>query len=132
MSLYDIEIRIFFSHHTGLSPHQMILLTVIGTTNPIQSIKPICTQLYCGTALTIQAIEVIIKHVMITSAKSCFHIHFIISSCSFLLGGFAPQWIFIQIFPKRGPCQNAPPKKERRVITAIATKLMSIKNIERR
>lgn len=121
-----MEIRIFFTHHTDLSPHQMILLTVIGTTNPSQSIKALCTQLYCGIALIIQAIEVIIKNVTMTSVKSCFHIHCIIFSCSFLLGGFAPQWIFIQSFPKRGPCQKAPPKKERRVITAIAMKLSCI------
>ncbi len=127
MSLYETEINIFLIHHTGLSPHQIILLTVIGTTNPSQSIKAFCTQLYCGIALIMQAIEVIIKNVTITSVKSCFHIHFIIFSCSFLLGGFAPQWIFIQSFPNSGPCQNAPPKNERRVITAIATKLISIK-----
>lgn len=75
----------------------------------------------------IQASEVIIKNVTIISVTSCFHTHFIIFSCSFLLGGFSPQWIFIQSFPNNGPCQNAPPKKDTRVITQIAKKLSCIK-----
>lgn len=115
-----IVTRIFLHHHFFLSPPQITLLTVIGTTNPSQSIKAFWIPEYWGIALMIQAIEIIIKKLAINSTRICFHIPFIISSCCFLLGVFSPQWISIQSFPKSGPCQKAPHAIDTMLSTIIA------------
>lgn len=105
---------------------QRTVLVIVGTTNPIQTINAICIPENEGSISMRNARVIIISRLAMNSMVISFHmpsIIFFISSSEYFL---SPWWIFIQSFPKSGPCQKAPPKNVTRVMMMIASQLSEI------
>ncbi len=115
--------RTFMPIHSRLSPPQRTELMRVGSTKAIHIIKAFLTPLYSGIARIIQASPTIMRKETTNSASISFHI----PSMSFLFSAsvnfLSPWWIFIQSFPKIGPCQKAPPINMMRVHMLIAIQL---------
>ena len=119
-----LEIVTFVHIHFFASPHQITVEVMVVTTKASQTIKPVWKPLYSGIALIIQASPIIIRSEEINSVTRSFHIPFIASFISASLNFLSPWWIFIHIFPKRGPCHTAPRAKlitvERMIIVQLS------------
>lgn len=106
-----LEIVTFIHIHFFASLHQITVEVIVVRTKESHTIKAVCIPLYCGIALIMQASPIIIRREEMNSVTSSFHIPFMASFISASVNFLSPWWIFIHIFPNRGPCHTAPRAK---------------------
>ena len=127
MRRYPAASAIFIHIWSRSSFPRMTLLAVIGRTNPIHTMSPICRPGIVDIAATRHPSDIVISTLATNSVSISFRMPFI-SSCSWDLVIPSLWWIFIQVFPKRGQNQSDPTANcaIARTIIAIQLRVMMI------